>query len=354
MQNCRNGRTLLAIALLLSGCRTPEVEGPIALEKIAHISGPAEDGGFEGITLVSAPFSDGSRIAIVPWLSSPRPVVIVNPDGTVTDTLATNGEGPGQVAHPVWTIRGRGDTAIVVDRGRIHFFGPDRRYVRSIPTAFGGTWSADQGPDGTIVLASNSVGGREEVVAGLSPVDGSRRFSIKGARFDRMVAPENRFVALAPDGTWWTVRAWGKYELQHFAADGTLLRTVAMRAEWFPPSERLENLSRNHAPNTAVSGFWIDPNGRAWVMAQAADPDWASAEGEMIRSEGQEMFILKHGNDVRDGILEVVDLDQGKAIATWRRDQVFGPMAEPGVLYEWRFGEEGWTQMDLYRVVPRF
>jgi hypothetical protein len=253
----------------------------------------------------------------------------------------------------VWAIRGLGDTAIIVDRGRFHFFAPGRRYVRSIPTAFGSTWSAGQGPDGTIVLASDAIGGREEIVAGLSPADGCRRFSIKGASFDRGAAPENRFVALAPDGTWWTVRAWGSYELQQYAADGRLLRTIAMSAEWYPPYERMSNLSKNHAPNTALTGFWIDSAGRGWVLGQAADPDWASAEGEVIRSEGQEMFLPKHPNDVRDGIIEVVDLDKGQAIATWRRDGPFGVMAEPGVLYEWRSVDDGWTQIDLYRVTLR-
>ena len=354
MQKRRIGKTLLVVAALLSACRAPEVEGPIALEKIGRVTGPAEDGGFEGLALLSAPFSDGSRIAIVPWLSSPRPVLVVDPDGTVRDTLATNGEGPGQVAHPEWVIRGSGDTIIVLDRYRLHFFAPNRRYIRSIPSPLGGSWSAGQGPDGTVVLASNAVGGPETIVVGVSPADGSRRFAILAPPFDAGAVPENRFVAFARDGTWWTVRAWGRYELQHYSTDGRLLRTIPMTADWYPPRERWSNTSANHAPNTDVTGFWIDSLGRGWVMAQTADPHWASAEGETIRSEGQEIFMPKHGNQVRDGIIEVVDLDKGKAIATWRRDQVFGNMAEPGVLYEWRFGEEGWAQIDLYRVVPHF
>src|SRR5688572_14758385 len=113
MQKCGIGRALLAVVTLLSSCKAPEVEGPIALEKVGTIVGNAEDGGFEGVTLLSPSFSDGSRIAVVPWLSGPRPVFIIDRTGLVTDTLATTGEGPGQVAAPVWAIRGLGDTAIV-------------------------------------------------------------------------------------------------------------------------------------------------------------------------------------------------------------------------------------------------
>jgi hypothetical protein len=354
MQKRRRGGTLLAVVALLASCQAPAAEGPITLENFGHIGGPADDGGFEGLALISAPFSDGTRIAIVPWESSSRPVLIVGPDGGVTDTLATNGEGPGQVAHPVWAIRGLGDTAIIVDRGRIHFFAPDHRYVRSIPTLLGGTWSANQGPDGTIVLASNSVGGGREIVAGLSPLDGSPRFSIYGAPFVPGAAPENRFLALAPDGTWWTARAWGKYELQQYASDGRLLRTVALSAEWYPPYERTTDFTTNHAPNTALTGFWIDSLGRGWIVAQVADPNWAAAEGTMSRAEGHEMFIPKRVKDVRDGIIEVVDLETGQRLATLRDDDRFGTPAEPGVLYDWRIGEDGWVQIDLFRVVSRF
>lgn len=329
-------------------------EAPIALEKLGTIKGSVEDGGFEGITLISEPFSDGSRLAIVPWLSSPRPVLVVNHDGVVTDTLATNGEGPGEVARPVRAFRGLGDTAIVVDEGRIHFFSPDHRYVRSIPTAFGGAWSAGQGPDGTIVLGSSSVGGRAEVVVGLSPVDGSTRFSILGAPFVQGAAPENRFVALAPDGTWWTARAWGKYELQQYASDGRLLRTVALSAEWYPPYERATDHTRNNAPNTALTGFWIDSLGRGWIVAQAADPNWAAAEGTVTQAEGHERFIPRRAKDVRDGMIEVVDLETGQRLATLRDDDRFGTPAEPGVLYDWRSSEDGWVQIDLFRVVSRF
>lgn len=355
MQNCRMGGTLLVVIALLASCRAAEPSGPVVLERIGTIEGPSADRGFQGVTLLSARFSDGERIAVTPWERPLPPIYRVREDGVVADTLASIGEGPGQVQQPRWVIRGLGDTIIVADVGRLHFFSPEHRYVRTIPCSCGGVWSATQLSNGLVVLGSSSVGGRKEVVSAFSPVDGSVRWSIRGAEYDREMVPENRLLAPAPDGTLWVVRAWGKYELQQYSQEGALLRTLTLAADWFPPYERQHDPSGRAAPNTALTGFQIDSTGRAWVVAQAADPDWASAEGSMQRGEGGlEFFVPKRGDDVRDGIIDVIDLAQGRSLATWRRDSIFGPFAEAGVMYSWRSSEDGWTNIDLYRVVPHF
>ena len=354
MQKCRSGRALLAWLVLVAACGPREVQGPIRLEKIGKVSGPVGEDGFEGLAMLSPRFTDGERVAFIPWQAGTPPVFRVRPDGTVRDTLATRGQGPGEVEHPIWVIRGLGDTILVVDVGRIHFFGPDRRYVRSIPSTVGGVLSAFQHPNGEIVLSNGSVGGRQSVIDAISPVDGSERWSI-ASRSDGGQGPsDNRFVALAPDGTIWAVRMWGTYELQQYSPEGKLLRTVMPTVDWFPPYERHTDYARPSRPNTAVSGFWVDSLDRAWVVAQAADPKWASAEGEVKQGEGgYEYFEPKSETAVRDGIIDVVDLTTGRSIATYRRDARFGVVADPGVLFEWRFTSDGWSQLDLYQVSLR-
>jgi len=354
MQKCGSGGTVLAWLLVAAACGPREVQGPIRLEKIGTIRGPEGDEGFEGLAMLSSRFADGERVAFIPWQSVAPPVFRVRPDGSIHDTLATIGQGPGEVVRPIWVIRGLGDTILVVDAGRIHFFGPDHRYVRSIPSTVGGVLSAAQLSNGDIVLSNGSVGGRPTMVDALSPVDGSVRWSIPSRASVAQGPSDNRFVAPAPDGTIWVVRMWGEYELEQYSPDGKLLRTLTPPAEWFPPYQRQVDFAQRSRPNTAIVGFWVDSLERAWVIAQVADPKWASAEGEVKKGEGgYEYFEPKSETAVRDGLIDVVDLSAGRSIATYRRDTRFGVVADPGILFEWRSTSDGWSHIDLYQVTLR-
>jgi hypothetical protein len=346
---------LIVTIAVLAGCGGKGVdEGPIRLEKIGTIEGPSADGGFLGLPLISGRSTSGERIAVTPWESPMPPVYVIGAAGEIVDTLATIGPGPGQVEYPEIAIAGLGDTIILVDRTKLHFFAPDHRFVRSVPFSFSGSWGGVQLPNGEVVLASASVGGRPTLVAAISPADGSERWTIEGPQFDRSAPLPNVRIAAGTDGTIWTVKSMGTLELTQYSASGKRGRTLTPQAEWFLPFQRAEGTAKPRPPFGYVTGFWIDSAGRGWVVAQTGDPEWASAEGEVVRAEGQDIFVPKSYSDVRDGIIAVYDLTNGTELALWRRDSIFGRDAEPGLLYEWRTDDDGWHQIDLFKVVPRF
>src|SRR5213075_3327806 len=131
-------------------------------------------------------------------------------------------------------------------------------------------------------------------------------------------------------------------------------QTLTPTSTWFEPYERPRGPSRTGPPSAHVKGFWLDSLGRAWVVGEAPDPHWASAEGELQKGEGGfEYFQPKSENAVRDGIIDLIDLRDGHSIVTYRRDAGFGRIADPGVMYDWRVTGDGWTQVDLYRVSLR-
>jgi hypothetical protein len=347
---------LIAAIAVLVGCGGNAADqGPIGLEKIGTIKGPEADGGFEGLPIPSPALRNGERIVIIRDVARVPPPLRVDAGGNVIAPLAEVGEGPGQVLAPQAVLRGLGDTLIVIDRGRIHLFDPEFRYVRSVPSPFaGGVWDAAQLPSGDLVLTSASGGARRFLVV-CSLVDGSVKWELPLADPTKGWIEGLRHVAVGADSTLWLARVNGRPGFSQYSPDGALLRTVEPSLDWFTPYEVPARIDGQHEPSAHIMGFWLDSLGRAWIIGQASDPDWRAAKGTMRRGEGGiDYFVPDDRNDIRDGVIQVVDLADGRGIAQWRRDSIFGLSTEPGVMLEWRTDEDGWSQVDLYRVILNF
>jgi hypothetical protein len=344
------GGALLAVVTLVSSCRTAGPATPISIEMTGTVAGPAEDGGFIGFTMVSPRLRDGTRIAFSidgkKW-----PPLVVDSSGAVIDTFAVYGEGPGELGSPSWIVKGSGDSILVFDLGRVLVFDPERHFVRSIPVAARRSWAVAVLPDQGVLTSSASFGDTVPIAAyDLTDGDVRWRVSVPDAPGQ---SPKVRGLQVAPDGTIWVMRAMQKLELTQYDATGRELRRLSPALPWFPPYEDFVNPTRENAPSPYVVGFWVDSLDRAWIVGQAADPDWATAEGEDIQSEGGTYFRPTRPDDIRDGVLEVVDLKIGRSIARLQQDELFGFVVEPWVLLRNRVTEDGWQQLDLYSVAWR-
>lgn len=348
MQNCRMGRTLIAAVGFLGACKAPDGTAPIRVDKILTIAGPTEDGGFVGFSMVTPRLKDGTRIVYSVEGKTWAPLVI-DSLGVVIDTFAAFGEGPGGLLSPSWIIAGPADSIFVIDLGRIGIYGPERAFVRTVPVAARRSWGVARLPGHGLVTSSASFGDTVPIV-GYDLADGTRRFEISVPKTVGQ-SPSVRAVQVAPDGTIWAVRGMQKFELTQYDAQGRLLRTLAPEVSWFPPYENYATPSRTTPPSPFIVGFWIDSLDRAWIVGQGVDPDWAEAEGEEKSVEGGGSYFLpKRPEDVRDGILQVIDLKTGAPLASHREDAVLGFVVEPWILSRPRVTDDGWVQLDLYQV----
>lgn len=337
-------------ALLTLACRSDGGGHPrIAVTKFETVSGSQGDGGFEGFTLVSPVLHGGRRIAYQP--NPPGgPPLIVDSSGRVIDTLARLGAGPGEVQQMSRVVRGRGDTVYVVDAGRVAVYSPDLRFLRTFPSTLHSAWSAAALPSGEIALATSTYG-TPEIVTAYEPGAGTRSWGVTITPDLSSHLSEIRSLAVAPDGTLWTIRVTGSLAFEHFGRDGRRLGGITATPEWYPPYDRMQSPSRTAPPTPSVAGFWVDSAGRAWVVGLAADPKWAEAAGKDQPGEGgTTYFVPDHPENVRDGIIDVIDLTSGRSMMSVRNDVPFGIPIEPWIIERVRTDADGWQQIDLYRV----
>ena len=338
------------LILLAAGCRRDGAsQAAIAVEKFETVTGPAGDGGFEGFTLVSAGLRGGRRIAFQPNPPSGPPMVI-DSTGRAIDTLAKRGSGPGEAQWTSRVLRGTGDTVYVVDAGRVLVYSPELKFLRSFPVEVHSAWSGVMLPSGDLALASATFG-VPEIVSVVSPGDGAHRWGVTITPDPASHLSEVRCVAVGPDGTLWTLRATGRLEFEHFGKDGERLGGVTATPEWYPSYDRLQTMSRTVPSSPTAAGFWVDSLGRAWVVGTTSDPKWAQATGKDQPGEGgTTYFVADHPEQVRDGVIDVIDLATGRSVMSVRSDVPYGIPIEPWVIQRSRTDADGWQQVDLYRV----
>lgn len=356
MRKCGRGGTLLAIVSLVVACTTSEVGGPIEVEVIGRIKGDPDDGGFASYVVVSPMLPDGRRVAFEPHSPSPVPVVVIGRDGYVVDTLAMPGEGPGQINRPRQLLLGRGDTLFIFGNSKAYVYSPGLEYVRSFSVSVRSVWSAAQLGSGDLALSTATFGDPELVVVA-SSLDGKTQWTVNApvVAVSERAAPLLRMVAAGPDSSLWVARLMGSLEFLHYSPAGVLLDSVKLDREWYPNYVRSEPPSRERPPSASLSGFWVDSLGRLWLVGRPADPEWKDAEGEERSGEGgYTYFEPKHLMDVYDGVIEAVDPASGRSLALLRTDSLFGLVQAPGVLVQPRVDGDGWSQLELSRIVPRF
>jgi hypothetical protein len=125
-----------------------------------------------------------------------------------------------------------------------------------------------------------------------------------------------------------------------------------MRSDWFTPYDSVLSVTPAVPPQPLVVSIWEDDDGRVWVFGLAPDPHWRAGLGEPRLSEGQRYHPIERAGEVYDGVIEVVDVGQGRAVAERRLDDVGWGMllVEPGLVASRRESEDGWWFVDVWQV----
>jgi hypothetical protein len=323
------------------GCR-------IVLQRVAQL-GRADD------TVALSPRSQVARDSHGFFYAAPLlqdgVVAVFGPTGAFTSLIGRPGRGPGDLAGIRHIRIAPHDSLLVLEYDRLSLFGPDGVFARTVPVPAGvlGFRFAVQA-DGRVVL--NNYMPKHSSFVVLGPAVRTFGHSIAGRDSDAL-----QFLLAALDsGRFAAVQQNYRYLVQVWDTAGVMRREFRRDPEWFPRSSYEERLGRTprSPPSSRVLGAQADlVRRRLWITAVVPDRNWrvVAPEVEPGHREVTGWFALKVSDYARayDTVLEVLDLDTGKVIATQRFDAYVPYLIDAGLLYGPREDPSGMLVLDVWR-----
>lgn len=144
-----------------------------------------------------------------------------------------------------------------------------------------------------------------------------------------------RLVAPARNGTVWSM-APGRYTVERWRPeDGGRLQTIALRSDWFVPSDRPVSDERQR-PTPIVDGLWESDRG-LFILTRVADSRWRPpARPNVERPHEPRVY-----NETFDWVVEAIDADLGTVIGNMRLPDAHWPTIPSGRLSSLTVGEAG-------------
>ena len=280
---------------------------------------------------------------------------VFSADGSEFRRVGRAGEGPGEYGH-VWFVREHDDKLHVFDRRRrrMTVLDHDFEVVGTMPVGCVRCDGRDMAilPDGSAALNFYvPQGGWEQHVTAetgfvvhILGEDGQPRVSIPGVAMGSH-ASLVRHLDIAPDGSL-AVAETIRYRIERWdPATGELLETFVRDADWWPDDNPVHPPRPDMPPVTAMNWMHVDEAGRMWVYIQRPTPDWR----DHVESTGlpEHMGSWDYGPGATEWVIEVVDTEAGKVIASQVVDVVPAPRAQ--------FFAPGWLAVyDEEDIVPKY
>lgn len=214
---------------------------------------------------------------------TPGVITVLSPTGDLVARLGREGPGPGELASGYLGVEVSERDSIYIQDNRLRWtvFGPDRRYVRSMPL---GEIAAGANLrcillDGSVISSADAPAAARGVTLRLLDADGTvqREFGepehdapLRSGRMDRG-------VTCGLGSTAWVLPnpLDPGYRLERWERDGTLLNAITRTAPWFdagPELTRTEAMARK--PHSAVRQVFESREGLVYTMIVTADPRW--------------------------------------------------------------------------------
>jgi hypothetical protein len=212
------------------------------------------------------------------------------------------------------------------------------RFSRNLPSQIRG-FRGLPAQHGGLVLNNFVIPGRPFWVfdSTLSPV---RSFgdSFSGANPDVLQYQ----LAADHEGGFWAAKASYRMVLSHYTMEGTLLKQLLPASTWFIPSEppAVGSYEDPHSvrPRSRVTGLWVDPQHRLWLVGITADQDWKAVESPPSNTRQEQDYKGIDRSDARklyDSFIEVVDPRSGRVTASRWYDGVIAGITAEGEIWEY-------------------
>lgn len=147
--------------------------------------------------------------------------------------------------------------------------------------------------------------------------------------------------------SFWALDEW-HYELTKWSGVGAPVRRIVRRPRWFD-SAFVGRQSYRDGPPSAAHGIRQDRAGRLWVALSVAAPRWREAI-EIVKSpDGPMTYNVKSIDDFMDSVIEVIDPETGKLLASAKRPELMYGLIDDRVMASVRkTGDSHFV--DLWRV----
>jgi len=278
---------------------------------------------------------------------------VYGPDGTFRRAVGRRGAGPGEF-NLIRHIRvGRGDTIHIADLAlRRTVLSPDFRFVRS--TRFPLNTDDFELIAGDTVLIAAIVNTRAATGFPLHKfADAQEMFSFG---VDKPVAypPDQsevlrRVITVDDQGSLWAASV-SSYTIQQFDRSGKLLRTLYREPDWFKPHAAPFRVLQDQPPSPRITDVRIDGDGLVWVLLRVADPDWKEAVVPGPANGRQRLLGLKSEAGYYDTLIEVIDPQSAKTIASMRVPDYMKLFIGGRESYSYREDGDGLPYIDVWRL----
>lgn len=287
-------------------------------------------------------------------------VMHFGPDGRTLRRFGRRGQGPGEYDEPALVMVDPTDSVWVIDRGlrRITIYDSTLRFARTFTIAEINVASGLMLPDGTLLLTgvANTSTGIGHPFHSVSR-DGRWIHSFGGQGIavapDRLV-DQMRGLAMTTRHDLWISHT-NRYVLEHRAAGGELLTTLAIESEWFKPW-RTNRFPIYGMPEPTLVGVSTDASGIVWafivVAAESYRPRPQPSEGSGGVRREERSFSFDEAFANYDTIVQAID-PQGKRVLASRRlrGPVFVTPGSPSTLARLQTAPSGEQHFEVF--VPR-
>jgi hypothetical protein len=306
-----------------------------------------------------SPTTDKSgRLYAVGADSAGNNLFVLDPKGKVTARFARQGMGPGEVMGPHLLVPDGTDSLFVFDVGALRLYTSQGKYLSSLklPTYLviralrmgAGLW---------IINAEIGTPDRAGWPIHIMRTDGTITKSfgaeVANARPDRWI-DMFRHLAPASDATFWAGRV-TRYQIDLYDANGTLLKSLVRKADWFPPWTRYTTgvSPAIEKPEASLNGIQQESPRRLWTLSGIPAPNWEKVRSQPKTPSGKESADISDAdlNKYIHTVIELLDSETGEVLA---RKQVpflvqFTSSAG-GIVMTRKVDAEGIEEIDLWRL----
>lgn len=174
--------------------------------------------------------------------------------------------------------------------------------------------------------------------------DSTQRVSFGGSPSERDEAVQ--WTAGAVDeGGFWAARR-GSYALYRWSLEGELTDSIVRSVSWFPPHD-ITPFRAGIRPGPRIRDVRVDGSGRMWILINVADDRWM----EPFRETGDpDTRFTGDYERYFDTVLEVIDLQSRRVIATARYDEYISRITSDFRLVAERETDHGEPYLEVWAV----
>ena len=275
-------------------------------------------------------------------------------DGKWLRTLGRDGEGPGEFGSALF-LSLEPDNGLRVfdpDLGRITQFSPDLEVVGTVPARAGG-FSMAFLPGGWFLVAAQR-NGPAEIGLPLHLFDPEGQV-VRSFGADPPIRewgnPHKvwRMVASSRDNAVWSAHL-TEYAIERWTLEGVRTHAFVGEVPWFEPHDHFGRPNDSSTPpNPGTYRVFEDAQGFVWLAFQVPDEDWKDALTTRTAPGGRTLHISRDQNLMYDTIIEVIDPDEGKVVATGRHPSAVWGFTNEGDLIFHRYLEDATPVCEIWR-----